>query len=118
MINTKESVMSVIQTLAAQLSIPVNPIKDHYHLVDDLGFSSLDIASLVSYLEMELGVDPFLSGQINITDIRTVSDMVHAYEKCLSLDMFIESEKEPEPAFVKNAIRRAEARRAAISQCA
>jgi hypothetical protein len=44
--------------------------------------------------------------------------MVHAYEKCLSLDMFIESEKEPEPAFVKNAIRRAEARRAAISQCA
>jgi acyl carrier protein len=48
----------------------------------ELGLNSLMLAQLLIQLEAELGVDPF-SEQVSITDIRSVSDLVNAYEQAI-----------------------------------
>ncbi|MEU6847324.1 phosphopantetheine-binding protein [Streptomyces sp. NPDC046716] len=53
-----------------------------YHLDDPLltaGLNSLLLAQLLLELEAELGVDPF-AGDRSITDVRTVRELVAAYE--------------------------------------
>ncbi|MEV0092291.1 phosphopantetheine-binding protein [Streptomyces sp. NPDC050738] len=48
----------------------------------ELGLNSLFLAQLLIQLELELGVDPF-EDRFSITDMRTVRDLVNAYEKAL-----------------------------------
>ncbi len=52
-------------------------------LHDDLGLASLDLAQLVSVLEMKLQTDPF-EELVAITDIRTVGELCQAYERMVS----------------------------------
>lgn len=47
-------------------------------LIEDLGFSSLDLAELVAGLELELGFDPF-SKNLSVSTIKSVKDLYLAY---------------------------------------
>jgi len=49
-------------------------------LVDDLGFESLDLATAVAQLEVQLGVDPFAT-EATIASVRTVGDFVAVYQR-------------------------------------
>jgi acyl carrier protein len=72
-----------------------------------LGLSSLDLAFLVSELEIQLGVDPFAK-LVSITSVRSVDDLVHAYRQAL----FPEAPAPGRQDELAAAIRRAQARRA------
>src|SRR5215475_10792336 len=47
-----------------------------------LGLNSLMLAQLLVFLEAELGVDPF-GDDLSIADMRTVQDLISAYERAL-----------------------------------
>lgn len=79
-----DAVKAAIRQVADEQSIPLERVEDHHAIVDDLGFKSLDISTLVVLLEQNLGVDPFSSFRASLTDIRTVADLVSIYERCLS----------------------------------
>ncbi|MFC8535821.1 phosphopantetheine-binding protein [Streptomyces sp. NPDC057249] len=49
----------------------------------ELGLNSLMLAQLLIELESELDVDPF-EEQFSITDMRTVQDLVDAYDQALA----------------------------------
>ncbi|MEV8225494.1 acyl carrier protein [Streptomyces sp. NPDC079167] len=49
----------------------------------ELGLNSLMLAQLLIELEAELDVDPFAE-QFSITDMRTVQDLVDAYDRALA----------------------------------
>ncbi|MFD7657444.1 phosphopantetheine-binding protein [Actinosynnema sp. NPDC059797] len=49
----------------------------------ELGVSSLMLARLIVALELELGVDPF-AADLELSAVRTVDDMVSAYEAALA----------------------------------
>ncbi|MEU9060953.1 phosphopantetheine-binding protein [Streptomyces sp. NPDC048430] len=49
----------------------------------ELGLNSLMLAQLLIELEAELDVDPF-EEQFSITDVRTVQDLVDAYDQALA----------------------------------
>lgn len=51
--------------------------------LSDIGLNSLMLAQLLIQLESALGVDPFQEQQ-SITDMRTVRDLVDAYEGALA----------------------------------
>jgi acyl carrier protein len=72
-----------------------------------LGLSSLDLAFLVAELEASLGVDPFAK-LVSITSIRSVGDLVRAYQKTCFPDLV--SSKEDQSVSI--AVKRAQARRA------
>lgn len=50
----------------------------------ELGLNSLMLARLIIQLETALGVDPFADEIAMIADIRTVNDLVSAYERALA----------------------------------
>jgi len=56
-------------------------VEPHHHLIEDLGFDSLDIAELVSTLEMTTSVDPFASTTASVADCSTVAALCDAYTK-------------------------------------
>ena len=72
-----------------------------------LGLSSLDLAFLVAELEAELGVDPFAK-LVSITSVRSVGDLVRAYQQAL----FPELQRGGEDDTVATAVNRAQIRRA------
>jgi acyl carrier protein len=72
-----------------------------------LGLSSLDLAVLVAELEAELGVDPFAK-LVSITSVRSVEDLVKAYQQAF----FPELARGGEDEAVAAAVKRAETRRA------
>jgi len=47
-----------------------------------LGLTSLDLAFLVADLDAQLGVDPF-ARLVSITSVRTVDDLVRAYQQAI-----------------------------------
>lgn len=53
---------------------------DDVRVIEDLGFSSLDIAQLVAQMEMGTGVDPFSQGE-TISSITTVGSICDIYQK-------------------------------------
>lgn len=82
-INSK--IKEIIKTVAEEQDIEIGPIEDHHAIVDDLGFSSLDVATLAAYFEDAFQVDPFKMGVASVTTIRTVKEVSKAYEKALKL---------------------------------
>jgi len=72
-----------------------------------LGLSSLDLAFLVAELEAELGVDPFAK-LVSITSVRSVGDLVRAYQQAL----FPELRRSGEDDAMAAAVNRAQTRRA------
>lgn len=75
----RESIVSVIQEVAAQQKISLPELTDEHEIVDDLGFTSLSVAALIAYLEEVFGGDPFTDEDVMITDIRTVGDLCLVY---------------------------------------
>jgi len=72
-----------------------------------LGLSSLDLAFLVAELEAELGVDPF-ANLVPITSIRSVADLVRAYQKAFFPQLHLGGEDDT----IAAAVERARTRRA------
>ena len=72
-----------------------------------LGLSSLDLAFLVSELELEIGIDPFAK-LVPITSVRSVDDLVHAYRKAV----FPEAQPVERDDYLSAAVKRAQMRRA------
>lgn len=82
--------------------VPPERVTGVARLGDDLGLSSLDLAELVTVLELELDADPFRE-LVPITSVRTVGDLVQAYERVLSGEA-------PAADGVDSAVAEAEAR--------
>ncbi len=82
-IDIRTVVERVIRTIADERDLHLPEITDRTELVDELGFSSLMVATLVASLEEELGVDPFQDENVMITDIRTFKDLCTVYASCL-----------------------------------
>jgi acyl carrier protein len=80
----KTAVVDVIRAVAAERGLTLPELKDDTEIVDELGFSSLTVAALIANLEERLGVDPFQSDDVMITDIRTIGDLCRAYEGCVA----------------------------------
>lgn len=74
----KEKVNPVLQDIQSRSGYKPVELQDHFGIVRDLGFSSLDIAELIALLEMDLGVDPFAEG-VSIMDVRTIGQLHEVY---------------------------------------
>jgi acyl carrier protein len=72
-----------------------------------LGLSSLDLAFVVAELDAELGVDPF-TGLVSITSVRSVGDLVSAYQ----LAFYPKRSRGGEEDVIAAAVKRARTRRA------
>lgn len=79
--------------ILAEKGLPVRKLERRDRLSDSLGLSSLDLAILVSELEVSFGADPFAQ-LVPITDIRTFGDLVHAYGLALLPGQDQESDKD------------------------
>lgn len=80
MSDTRETVYATLRRVAEDENIPLQELSDESCLVDDLGFRSLHIARILAILDTELFSDPFGSGELPLTGIRTVGDLRAAYE--------------------------------------
>jgi acyl carrier protein len=73
-----------IQDLMIEAHIEVTPLTGQ-ELLHELGVNSLMLARLIIQLEAELGIDPFAKDVV-ISDVRSVNDMVNAYEGTSAAD--------------------------------
>ncbi len=69
-----------IQAILAERVGEVGRLSGGDKLNATLGLTSLDLAFLVAELEAELGIDPFAK-LVSITSIRSVDDLVKAYQQ-------------------------------------
>jgi len=83
-VEVKEVINKVIKAVAEERNLRLPGLRDDTEIVDELGFSSLMVATLILILEEELGVDPFQDEDVMITDIRTIHDLCEVYARCLS----------------------------------
>jgi acyl carrier protein len=96
-----------IRALLAERGSEVDRLAGADKLSATLGLSSLDLAFLVAELEAELGVDPFAK-LVSITSVRSVDDLVRAYQRAI----FPELQRTGEDEAMAAAVKRAEVRRA------
>jgi acyl carrier protein len=96
-----------IRALLAERGSEVVHLSGADKLNATLGLSSLDLAFLLAELEAELGVDPFAK-LVSITSIRSVEDLVRAYQQTF----FPELQHSGEDDAMAAAVKRAETRRA------
>lgn len=73
----------VIREVAELQKIQLPTLTANLEIVDDLGFTSLAVATLIASLEEVFGVDPFQEEDVMITDVRTISDLTRIYINCL-----------------------------------
>ena len=74
-----------VHAILSEKQRPIRKLAATDKLNDTLGLSSLDLAILVSELELSFGADPFAQ-LVPITDVRTVGDLVRAYGLALLPD--------------------------------
>ena len=79
------TVFSCVNQVISEKCLPAMPCVGTQTLVDDLGLESLDIATIIARLELDLGVEPFIE-EFSITDIRTIADLIFAFEKMLAVE--------------------------------
>jgi acyl carrier protein len=103
MADVEETVHAVLFRIIQRRTGHIMKIQAGDRLTDELGLKSLDLAAVISVLELELGVDPF-ARLVAITDIRTVGDLCGAYRRALLPDSMTAS-----PAFEPRGGRRASA---------
>ena len=82
--DVKGVVERVIRAIAEERSLKLPALNEHTELVDELGFSSLMVATLIANLEEAFGVDPFQQEDVMVTDLRTVGDLCEVYSRCLA----------------------------------
>ena len=80
----KEEVIRIVAMIAQEQNIHYDSIYLHSALVDELGFSSLEVATLTVHLENSFKVDPFAQKMAAITDMRTIQDFCLLYDSCLN----------------------------------
>ena len=95
-----------IRAILAERAGEVAHLSGSEKLSATLGLSSLDLALLVAELEAQLGVDPFAK-LVSITSVRSVGDLVRAYQQAL----FPELERGGDEHAVAAAVKRAQTRR-------
>lgn len=79
MADYRDVIYDTLKRVAEDEHLELPPLSDDKSLVDELGFRSLHIARILAILEIELDVDPFASGELPITNVRTVGDLCNAY---------------------------------------
>ena len=96
-----------IRAILAERAEEISHLSGSEKLNATLGLSSLDLALLVAELEAQLGVDPFAK-LVSITSVRSVDDLVRAYQQAF----FPELQCRGEDDAVAAGVKRAQARRA------
>jgi acyl carrier protein len=109
MSQVRETVYDVLQTCAEEESLDIGDLTGNEKLVDELGFRSLSLARILAVLEGMLGADPF-SELVAVTSVRTVDDLVGAFEKAISTETHRVDEGSVDPQ-VEQGRQRAAARR-------
>lgn len=97
-------VQEKIHALLAEQSRSVGKLSVKDKLSDTLGLSSLDLATLISDLELALDADPFAE-LIPVTSIRTVGDLVQAYRLALQPDQAAHNGQELSSAVARARLR-------------
>jgi acyl carrier protein len=82
----KNRIEKVVRRVAQERDLQLPELKDSTEIVDELGFSSLQVAALIANLEEEFGVDPFQDENVMITDVRTIKDLGDIYTRALEAD--------------------------------
>lgn len=77
--NVKSTILKTLHAILQEQGETDRTIDIDASLNAELGLSSMNLAELVSELEMALGVDPF-EAHYSITDIVTLRDLIGAYE--------------------------------------
>jgi len=80
----KVKIDKVIKEIQQRNEYPLKALDADTKVVNELGFTSLDVAELVAVLEMELGVDPFSAG-VSIMSVQTIGDLHRVYEEQLEV---------------------------------
>jgi acyl carrier protein len=80
----KNLIEKVIRRVAEERNLKLPELADSTELVDELGFSSLQVATLIANLEEEFGVDPFQDENVMIADVRTIQDLGNIYAQALT----------------------------------
>jgi acyl carrier protein len=83
---TQQDVRTTVENEILALLMDRDPDTEPLSVDDalfEIGLNSLTLAQLLIQLEAEFGVDPF-DGESSITDMRTVGDLVEAYERALA----------------------------------
>lgn len=83
--NVETVLKRTIADMAEQQGLNLKTIEDHDAIVADLGFSSMDVATLTALLEKELGVNPFFMGICALSDIRTIREIINVYEHAIKI---------------------------------
>ena len=76
-VTVKSVIISEIEDIASEQGKTVGPLKDSLPLLD-AGLDSLCFAILVSRLEDKLGIDPYISSEVDLPV--TFGDFVKLYE--------------------------------------
>lgn len=76
----RDTIDAVVNTILEKKGREPRELRDHEHLVTDVGLDSLDIAELVTRLEMQLGVDPFALG----ATAADYGEFVRVYEQAVA----------------------------------
>jgi len=79
----EKTIIKYIKELSEESGRSLAEVKKDQSIIEELGLTSLQIATLVSFLETEFGVDPFSTGSIGIMDVNTVEDLCQVYETCI-----------------------------------
>jgi acyl carrier protein len=80
----EKKVKECIERVAREQALELAPLEGRHRIVDDLGFSSLDVATLTAFLESIFHVDPFATNMAVITEIVTMKDVCDVYDRCIN----------------------------------
>jgi acyl carrier protein len=69
---------STIVDILRQKNVVIESVDPTSKLIEDLGFSSLDLAELVAVIHLKCGLDPFAT-RVAVTSIQSVSELYEAY---------------------------------------
>ncbi len=80
-----ELIASVVHSIQEQHGLAPGELTPQTSLIQDLGFSSLDIAQMVAMMESQTGIDPFAAGA-TLDQISTVESLTKLYSKATRLE--------------------------------
>ena len=78
----EQAVHNEITHILNEKELSMDALTNDMTLNAAIGITSLELARLVSVLDDKFGVDPFME-LIPITSIRTIGDLMHAYQQAL-----------------------------------
>jgi len=76
-----DAVVTAIRTVLHDTGREPQAVSPDLSLAADLGLDSLDLAQTIVLLERSLGVDPFRTAAGGRLTVRTVADLISAYDQ-------------------------------------